>query len=303
MFIVKYRNIFLIISVAIAVIALVATIMIGLKQGIEFTGGTAVEVAVEGEVTKGEIENLVIGELPESSVSVQELGESGYIVRTSYLEDSERSALTEFIEGIPDVSVIQMSSVGPTIGAEMQRKSVIAVALVTLAIVMFVAFAFRKVSKPVSSWAYGVATILSQVFDIILAVGAFALFGIFFGAEVNSLFVIALLTVIGYSVNDTIIVFDRIRENLKTNQDKNVKEDFDTTVGRSVNETITRSINTSLTTSLALIALYIFGGEPTKIFSLTLLAGVIIGTYSSLFFASPLLLLFNRLNQSRQSKA
>lgn len=304
MFIAKHRNTFLIITLITTVLAAISIFVFGLRQGIEFTGGTAINVVVEqGQIEKESLEDFLSKRLPsDSSISIQELGEDGYIIRTSFLSEEERSSVVTSLEEEMNITVDQLSSVGPTIGAELQKKSIVAVILVTIAIVLFVAFAFRQVSKPVSSWAYGGATILSQAYDILFTTGVFALFGIFFGAEVDSLFIIALLTILGYSVNDTIVVFDRIRENLKVNEDKRTKEDFDITVGNSINQTITRSINTSLTTSLALLALYVFGGEPTKIFALTLLVGVISGTYSSIFFASPLLLLFNQLAEKNKEK-
>jgi preprotein translocase subunit SecF len=158
-----------------------------------------------------------------------------------------------------------------------------------LAIIFFIAFTFRHVSKPVSSWKYGSIAIVALLHDIALPVGLFAILGKFFGAEVDILFVMALLAILGYSVNDTIVVFDRVRENLRQNKDANIREKFEETVGRSLNQTFTRSINTSVTTGLVLISLFLIGGETTKWFALTLLSGVMAGTYSSIFLATPLL--------------
>jgi len=302
MYIAKHRRIFLAISAITSILAILSIIFFGLKLGIEFTGGMTIDVVVDQSVSKADLEKLLTEQLPGSTTSVQSLGESGYIIRTPFLTESEHADLTEALDTKAGITVEQTSSVGPTIGAELQKKAIIAVTLVTIAIVLFVAFAFRQVSKVVSSWAYGGATMISLLYDLLFTAGVYALFGVLFGAEVDSLFIIVLLTVLGYSVNDTIIVFDRIRENLRNNDKKKIKDDFVTTVGKSINQTMTRSINTSLTTSLALLALYIFGGEPTRIFALILLVGVISGTYSSIFFASPLLIWIQGLGSKKESE-
>lgn len=295
MYIAHNKNIFLGITGALALFAILAIVFFGLKPGIEFTGGTSIGVSVEGEsVTKSSLEDVVLSELPGSVISVQRFGDSGFTIKTPALEDAERELVARSLEDIEGVSVTQSSFVGPTIGSELQRKSMIAVTIVVVSIVLFVAFAFRHISKPISSWTFGAATIGALVFDLLITTGAFAVFGVLFGAEVDSLFIIALLTVLGYSVNDTIIVFDRVRERLSLVQEQKKNIPFEKIMGESLNQTFTRSINTSLTTSLALLALYIFGGEPTRIFSLTLLVGVLSGTYSSIFFASPLLLFFEK---------
>ncbi|MEX0933132.1 MAG: protein translocase subunit SecF [Candidatus Paceibacterota bacterium] len=301
MYIARHKNIFLSITGGLALIAIFAIIFFGLQLGIEFTGGTSVGVSVEEEsVTKLLIEETVQSELPGSLISVQRFGDSGFTIKTPTLEEGQRELVVNALEDIEGVSVSQSSFVGPTIGSELQRKSLIAVTIVVISIVLFVAFAFRHISKPISSWTFGAATIGALVFDLLIATGAFAVFGVLFGAEVDSLFIIALLTVLGYSVNDTIIVFDRVRERLSLMQEQKKNIPFEKIMGESINQTLTRSINTSLTTSLALLALYIFGGEPTRIFSLTLLVGVLSGTYSSIFFASPLLLFFEE--RTRKSK-
>lgn len=297
MYIAHNKNIFLGLTGILALLALLAIVFFGLKPGIEFTGGTSIGVSVEDEsITKSSILEVVQNELPGSVISVQQFGDSGFTIKTPALEDTERELVTRSLEDIEGLTVTQSSFVGPTIGSELQKKSMIAVTIVVVSIVLFVAFAFRHISRPISSWSFGAATIGALVFDLLIATGAFALFGALFGAEVDSLFIIALLTVLGYSVNDTIIVFDRVRERLSLLQEQKKNIPFEKIMGESINQTITRSINTSLTTSLALLALYIFGGEPTRIFSLTLLVGVLSGTYSSIFFASPLLLFFEQRN-------
>ena len=189
---------------------------------------------------------------------------------------------------------------GPTIGNELRSKAVVALVLVALAITLYVAFAFRHVSKPVSSWVYGLITIGVLLHDIIIPAGLFAVLGHLFGAEVDVLFVVALLVILGYSVNDTIVVFDRVREALKINEHMGRKEDFALTVGAALQTTYARSINTSLTTLIALTALLILGASVTQYFALMLIAGILAGTYSSIFLAAPLLV---ALNNWRHKKA
>ncbi len=154
----------------------------------------------------------------------------------------------------------------------------------------YVAFAFRKVSKPVSSWGYGLIVVVILIHDIIIPTGFFAILAHFTTAEVDALFVTAILALLGYSVNDTIVIFDRIREHLVNNEKKNIKESFEQTVGKSISETMTRSINTSLTVVLALVAIVVFGAEATRVFAMVILVGVISGTYSSILLAAPLLI-------------
>ena len=182
------------------------------------------------------------------------------------------------------------SSVGPTIGNELKQKSYYAIALVLLAIVIYIAWAFRRVSRPVASWKYGVAAIIALLHDVIIPTGVFSALGHFLGYEVDVLFVTALLTVLGFSVHDTIVVFDRIRENLLKREGS-----FEDIVNYSVNQTMTRSINTSATVMLVLLAVYFFGGESVRNFTLVLILGVFFGTYSSIFIASPILVVWHKL--------
>ncbi len=186
------------------------------------------------------------------------------------------------------------SSIGPTVGSQLASKAFVAIIMVVICIVLFITFAFRKVSRPVASWKYGVATIIALAHDVIIPTGVFLTFIHFRGGEIDLLFVTALLAILGYSVHDTIVVFDRVRENLRHAGNK---QTFEETVGASVTQTFGRSINTSLTIFLALIALYFIGGASTKDFAFVLLIGVIAGTYSSIFVASPLLVTLEKLQK------
>ena len=186
------------------------------------------------------------------------------------------------------------TAIGPSIGKELTNKAIAAIIAIVLALLAFITFAFRKVSKPVSSWKYAVIAIVTLVHDMLVPMGVFAYLGFARGAEVDSLFVVALLAILGISINDTIVVFDRVRENLRRREEMNTKEPFDETVGKSLNQTIVRSINTSLTVVFVLLALFFFGPETTKNFALMLTVGMIAGTYSSIFLASPLLVVWER---------
>ena len=289
MFIIKYRKIFFAISSIIIALSFISMFTFGLKFGIDFTGGDIIEVSYpEQKITRtvlvNNLDTLEIG-----AYSLREAGENSYILRTKPLSESQRTSVLSTLGG----TVERLNSVGPTIGQELRSKAWWAVIMVVLSIILFIAFVFREVSEPVSSWKYGVVAIIALLHDVIVPFGVFAYLGAF-GAEVDILFIMALLAIIGYSVNDTIVVFDRVREHLKDNQERNKHEDFAKTVGKALNETFTRSINTSITTLIVLIALFILGGTVTHFFALTLIAGVIAGTYSSLFLATPLLVAISK---------
>jgi preprotein translocase subunit SecF len=203
------------------------------------------------------------------------------------------------VKAIGNPVIERSNTVGPVAGAELKSKAVKAIAVVILMIVLFITFVFRKVSNPVSSWKYGLATIVALIHDVVIPTGVFVFLGATLGHELDLLFVTGLLAILGYSVHDTIVVFDRVRENLRINQEQNRTEDFEHVVGKSVSQTFARSINTSLTIFITLLALYIFGSTATKDFSLLLLIGVIIGTYSSIFVASPLLVTFFKFQKNK----
>ena len=299
MFIIKNKTVFLTIS-ALLVLGSIAIISIfGLKFGIDFKGGALMEVSYanarpEPQDIENALKTLNIGE-----PIIQETGDTGYIIKTRTLTETERqSVLTALsMDGKQKVEEKNFNSIGPSVGNELTRKAIVAIILVCTAIVLFIAFAFRKVSKPISSWKYGLIAIVTLVHDVAIPSGMFALLGHFKGAEVDTIFVVELLTVLGLSVSDTIVVFDRIRENLRHGT-----TNFAETVGKSLSQTFTRSINTSLTVIIALLALYFFGPETTKNFSLVLVTGMFFGTYSSIFVASPLLVLVEGMQAKGKKK-
>ena len=294
MFIVKNRNLWYTISAVLIAASIVAVAVWGLKFGIDFTGGSLMEV--QYSVVEQKTSADVAAALESAGVtgsSVRPTGETGYLIRTPFLTPEQYATARTALGG----TELRYDAIGPTIGTELQTRAVYAVLLVLLMITLFIAFVFRKVSKPVSSWKYGVVALLALAHDVIIPIGAFALMGHYWGAEVDTLFVTAILVILGFSVHDTIVVFDRTRENLKHLEEKGEKEDFEETVGKSVTQTIARSINTSLTTVLALVALYIFGPTVTHYFVLALIIGIVTGTYSSIFIGSPLLVTLQKLQK------
>jgi preprotein translocase subunit SecF len=295
MYVVKHRSAFFALTGALVFISLVSIFVFGLNFGTDFTGGTLVEVSYESIRTSADVVEESLRGNGLEGFSLRESGELGYTLRTGELTDEQRDYLAAmFTIGDNSARIDQLTEVGPTIGKELRNKAIIAIVLVMVCILFFIAFAFRKVSKPVSSWMYGLIAIVTLLHDVIIPLGAFALFGYIWGARVDALFVTALLTILGFSVHDTIVVFDRVRENLRLNQERNKKEDFAETAGRSLSQTMVRSINTSVTVAISLLALYVLGPVSTQDFALTMLIGIIAGTYSSIFVATPLLVVVER---------
>lgn len=293
--IVQNRKFFYSLSGILVIASFVALFVWGLHFGIDFKGGSIIEVEYkdarpEISVLEQSFESLDGGEL-----SIRPTGEKGYIVRTKELSETDRSAFVKAFGPADTFEVKRSDSVGPVLGKELQIKALFSIGLVLLAIILFITFVFRKVSAPVASWKYGVTAIISLAHDVVIPVGVFAVLGHFHGVEIDALFITALLVVLGFSVHDSIVVFDRVREHLRNLAEEKLKnknapaEPFEITVEKSIQETFSRSINTSLTTLLALVALYFFGPETTKNFSLALFVGITAGAYSSIFLGSPLL--------------
>lgn len=301
MFVIKYRKIFYTFSVVIFAICLFGFFSYGLNLGIDFKGGAILEMSFANTPDITAL-NQKISSLNLGDFSLRPTGDRGIILRTPDLTEAQRVSLISVLSADDkDAKVIQFDSVGPILGQELAGKAVWSVIYVILAIVIFISFAFRKVSKPISSWKYGAVAIIALLHDVIIPTGVFAFLGHFKGTEVDALFITALLVVLGFSVHDTIVVFDRTRENLHKNGLAKSSKNFETIVGESVSQTFARSINTSLTTLLALIVLYVVGPEATRDFSLALLIGIVAGTYSSIFIGSPLLVTLQKW-QDRKSK-
>lgn len=308
MFVAVYRKTFFIISALLVIASFVAVLVFGFNFGIDFKGGALLEVSypktVDGHSTRPTLEAVQtnIDTLSFGGYSVRPSGDDTFIVRTRDISPEEKGTLLAALsaDGKTLPTEERFNSIGPVVGKELTHKAFVAIAVVILGIVLFVTFAFRKVSEPVSSWKYGFVTILALVHDVVVPTGVFITFSHFYGGEIDLLFVTAILAILGYSVHDTIVVFDRVRENLRVNKEHRTQETFETTVGKSVSQTFGRSINTSLTIFLVLVALYFLGGEATRNFAFVLLVGVVAGTYSSIFLASPLLITLERFGVSRK---
>lgn len=271
----------------------------GLNPGVDLAGGSILQVSYPSGRPPVEQVRALVGELPIGEVRVQPAGDNGFILRQRDLTPMEKNQLEVVLGGLGQLHEDQYNSVGPIIGQEMLRKAWMALGGVVLLIILFIAFAFRKVSKPVESWKYGVVAIVTLLHDILLPAGLFALLGYVNGAEVDSLFIVALLTILGISINDTIVIFDRIRENLSINDERNKHESFSDVVSRSIKQTFTRSINTSLTVIIVLVALLLLGPASTYNFALTLIVGMVAGTYSSIFLAAPLLVAWQQWSERK----
>lgn len=292
----------LIVPGVISLFAIAALLFWGLKPGIDLTGGSMLQVSYTSSVPSTAQVQSAVGGVGIGEVRVQPTGTDGYILNARALTNDEKNSLEAALTTLGPIHEDQFNSVGPVIGQELLNKGLVALALVALCIILFIAFAFRKVSKPVASWKYGIIAIITLIHDILIPTGLFALLGHVENAEVDSLFIVALLTLLGVSINNTIVVFDRIRENLKLNGERGRKEAFDETVGHSIMQTLARSINTSLAVVIVLAALYFLGPETTQSFALTLIVGMVAGTYSSVFLASPLLILWEKWQGTGQKK-
>lgn len=279
------------ISSVLVVASFVAMGVFGLNFGIDFTGGSLIEVQVDEAVTLDDMRGVV--EDSGYDGLVQESQDNIYLIRTATITQEQHDEILAIMnERFESVDEFRFESIGPVIGDELKRKSVGAIVLLLGMIVFYVAWAFRKVSKPVASWKYGVLTIVAAMHDVIIPLGVFAVLGELLGYQIDTAFVAALLTILGYSINDSIVVFDRTRENLVT--DRHSDRSFANIVNKSVVQSLSRSINTSVTTMLVLLAIFFFGGETTKEFILALIIGILSGAYSSLFLASPLLVAWEK---------
>ncbi len=271
------------------VLSIAALVLWGLRFGIDFKGGSILEVNYSALPDLNSVfDSLKPLEL--NDLKISPLGSNGIVLRFRETDEQTHQNIIKILNAAAEKNKIQIderrfSSIGPTIGAELKQKSIKAIIIVLLGISLYIAWAFRKVSRPISSWRYGVVTLIALFHDIIIPVGLFAYLGRFYGVEVGANFIVALLVILGFSVHDTIVVFDRIRENLK----RYYQLDFISLVNQSIGETLVRSLNTSLTVLMTLAALYVFGGESLKYFVLALMVGIFLGTYSSIFVAASLL--------------
>lgn len=281
----KYKIWYFVFSLLIILPGIYFLITSGLKLGIDFTGGALLEYKFERAADAGNLKKQ-IGSLGIDVSQINTSSENTYIIRTKVTEQNKINDLKSYLnQQYGKVEERRVEFVGPVIGSELRLKAVYAVLLASVLIVLYIAFSFRKIPKPASSWRFGITAIIALIHDILLVIGVFAILGKFWNVEIDTLFVTALLTVIGFSVHDTIVVFDRIRENLI----KHMGRKFIDITNLSVIQTLGRSLNTSLTVIFVLFALLLFGGESLRWFVVALLVGMISGTYSSIFNATAML--------------
>ncbi len=302
--IIKQRNIWFILSSAMVLISIAVFLMFGLNLGIDFTGGSILEIEFK-DITRptnpemiASLEGLDIG-----SVTAQPIGDNGLVLKFKEVNEENHQKILSAIkqkfqpnggDAVSNQNIFiekRFDSIGPSIGQELKKKMFWAILIVVIAMIIYIAWAFRKVTKPIASWKYGLIAVVALIHDIIITVGVFVVLGKIYGIEINATFIAALLTILGYSVNDTIVVFDRTRENLI----RHIGDDFEQIVQNSINQVIIRSINTSFTTLLSLFAVFIFGGQSIRSFVLALIVGITVGTYSSIFLASPLLVVWEKI--------
>ena len=298
--IIAKKNIYYLISLIVIVPGLLSLLFFGLKLSIEFTGGSRMTLSFPKEVTPKVVEGIrrVFEEEKLEIATIQSSGKD-VIVRTVPLtEKQDAELLSGMRKSVGDLKQESFESTGPTIGAETTMKALYSIVFAVLLIVFYIAISFRKVPKPVTSWRFGVCAIAALFHDVLVLLGVFSILGHFMAVEVDSLFITALLTVIGFSVHDTIVVFDRIRENLL----RVSGSPFAQVVNNSILQTIVRSLNTSFTAILVLLTLLLFGGDSIRWFVVALLIGIVSGTYSSIFNAAPLLVTWHDWDQRRKLK-
>lgn len=298
--IVGRKNIYFAISLLVLIPGLISLFLWGLRLSIDFTGGSRLTLVYEKPVEKKTTE-FIQNTFATQKVSVFSIvpEKEKVIIRSAPINQAQSEKIAEILRNqTGQFKVENFETVGPVIGSETTWNAVKALLIASLLIVIYIAWSFRKVPKPASSIRFGVCAIIAVLHDAVLVIGVFSLLGHFYNVEVDSLFLTAILTIIGFSVHDTIVVFDRIRENLR----RSPTTSFPQVVNDSIVQTMTRSINTSLTTLLVLFTLLMFGGESTKWFITALLIGIISGTYSSIFNAAPLLVVWEEWSRNRIKK-
>ena len=290
------KKIWFILSGIFILISILAIVFWGLNLGLDFSGGVIIEIQTE----KSPDINIIRNNLKSSNVEaiVSSSGDKKVLIKTKELnQDKKESFKKNLTDKYGKVEEISYRSVGPTISKDLIRKSVLAIAVASLFIVFFVAYAFRKVSKQISSWRFGVCGIIALLHDALIIIGLFAILGHFLHVEVDSMFITAILTVIGFSIHDTIVIYDRIRENLK----KTNNDNLDQIANQSIIEMLPRDLATSFVIILVLLSLYLLGGESTRYFALAIAVGMFFGTYSSIFVASALAVAWQKWSDKRKS--
>ncbi len=293
--VIGHKRVFLSISGLLVIASVIVIAVFGFRPGIDFVGGTLWQIKFsDSAISRETLAESLKTKLQREDAIITTEGGGSFLIRTLEVSEADHQKYLEQIKTeLGAAEELRFETIGAAVGGELRRRAIWAFVLVLLAISLYIAFAFRKVSRPVSSWKYGVITLVTLFHDALIPAGLFALLGRFLNVEMDTNFIVAILVVMGFSVHDTIVVFDRIREHLRVSGFGG-KTDFNTLVNNSVNQTMARSINTSLTLILVLIALYFLGAPNLGYFVLTIGIGTIVGTYSSIFVASPLLTLWRK---------
>ena len=295
------KNLYFALSLIVVAPGLIALLLFGLNLSIDFTGGSRLTVSFGQNIEKQKIDRIKQSLISQNiKVYTVEQSKNQVYFRTNPISQKQNAHfVNELSKNFKDAKETEFETIGPTIGRETTINAIKAVFFASLLIILYITWSFRKVPKPASSLRFGVSAIIALIHDVLVVLGIFAILGHFFGVEVDSLFVTAILTVIGFSVHDTIVVFDRIRENLR----RSSQDSFPQIVNDSILQTLDRSLNTSLTVLLVLFALLLFGGETIRWFVVALLIGVTSGTYSSIFNASPILVVWQEWSEKRKLKS
>ncbi len=281
---IKYSVAYYIFSGILVVATIVSLSLFGFNFGIDFSGGSVLEVEFDSRPQNAVIQEK-LNELNLGEIVIQPAAEKSVVLRMKEINEDIHQKIISKLGEISPIKELSFENIGPVVGKELRQKTAVLIIVSLIALLFYISVSFRKVSKPVSSWQYGVISIITLTFDILITVGLLAVLGKFCNVQFNIPIITALLTILGYTINDKVIVFDRVRENLLRRRSENFKE----LVNQSLNETIGRSLSTGTCSLLVLFFIFLFGGETLKYFSLTLIAGIVIGTYSSLFIAAPLL--------------
>lgn len=300
MHIIEKRNWYYVLSLLIILPGLISLMLFGLNRSIDFTGGSRITLLFPTSVNE-QTKQKVAAILSEEKIRVATIQQGGkeIFIKTAPIDEKVNTRLMQRVQkDLGNVKQEEFATVGPTVGSEITANAVKAMVISSLLIVLYIAWSFKEVPKPASSWKFGVCAVIALVHDVLVLVGIFSILGHFFHVEVDSLFVTAVLTVIGFSVHDTIVVFDRVRENLH----RVSGHSFPQIVNDSILQTIGRSLNTSLTAMLVLVTLLLFGGESIRWFVVALLIGIGSGTYSSIFNAAQLLVTWEEWDRKRTKK-
>ena len=294
----KYSTIYYIASGALMIAALASLVMFGLKFGIEFTGGSTMEAEFTANRATNEEISKALEEFNLGEIIIQPTGSHGAILQLKGIDEPTHQKIVSKLNALSPAQETSFQYVGPSVGNELKNKTLIAIALALLAITIYIALAFRKVSRPIASWKYGITSLIALFHDIIIPLGIFSILGKLYNVEITIPIIAALLTILGFSVHDTIVIFDRIRENIM----RKGTGSFNETVDWSLNQTAGRSISTVMTVLLVMLSLFFFGGQTLKYFALALIIGVSAGAYSSIFIAGPLLVSWNTWGEKKRKK-